>query len=92
MRVSRYWWWIPRHAHSDSLSSTCAAAGAGIGCFGGPIGIGIGCVVGFIVGMFAGASWGKISDAEVIDDCIRNLYNEIKEKEKASSNFRISLY
>ena len=82
-KTERRWGnWKDKAASVWTTASTCAATGAGIGaCIGGPIGAAIGCGAGFIVGMFAGASWGKISDAEVIDDCIRNLYNEIKEKE-----------
>ena len=77
--------WKDKATSVWTTASTCAVTGAGIGaCIGGPVGAIIGGVVGFIVGMFAGASWGKISDAEVIDDCIRNLYNEIKEKENGT--------
>lgn len=71
-------WWNYNDKQAAVLSSV--ASGAVVGTFGGPVGVLIGAAVGF----FGGLTIGKVSDIEVIDDCVQELCKEIKEKQKST--------
>lgn len=90
------WWNFKDKATAVWTSvGTCAAAGATIGgtvgltCglgfmswATGPAGAILGGVVGAVVGLFTGLGIGKTTDAEVVDSCIKELYEKIKMNEQ----------
>lgn len=84
--LSSYW----SHGHGKAWSAatgavTGLAAGAAIGAFGGPIGAGIGAVIGVIAGYFIGLT-DKITDNEIMDECIQILYKEEEDKKTKSNS------